>query len=136
MSQNIENLKVQLVKEKNKNEDKQNRGKSMDTKHSNIKSGNNIDGFNKSTTKKKRNRSQDKFSKTIDFSNQKKGKNTKKSNDKIDINERNNKTIDINVNINNIKIEKNRIDFNEDNNIKNNLENEITKDNNLNNLNA
>ena len=136
LSQNIENLKVQLVKEKNKNKDKQSRGKSMDTKHSNIHSGNDIKGFNNSTTKKKRNRSQDEFSKTIDFSNQKKGKNTKKSNDKIDINERNNKTIDINVNINNIKIEKNRIDFNEDNNIKNNLENEITKDNNLNNLNA
>ena len=156
LSQNIENLKVQLVKEKNKNKDKQNRGKSMDTKHSNIKYRNDINGINNSTTKKKRNRSQDKFNKTIDFSNQKKVRNTQKSNDKIDINERNNKTIDINernnktidinernnktidinVNINNIKMEENTINSNEDNNIKNNLEKEITKDNNLNNLNT
>ena len=123
LSQNIDNLKSQLEKEKkNKNKEMQTKGKSANkTVRSNnkIKYRNDSGGLSVTSSKKmKGNMSQDRFRKTSDFINRKKGIDNNKSIDK----KNNKKKINGNTkeknsnNINSIKADENKDNPNNNNN--------------------
>ena len=141
LSQSIDSLKSQLEKEKNKSKEIQTKGKSANkTFHSSnkIKYRNDSGGLSVTSSKKmKGNMSQDRFRKTNDFINRKKGIDKNKSKDKKSINK---KKITVNTkeknsnNINSIKAEENKDNPNNNNKyLLNDLIDPIISDINLNN---
>ena len=141
LSQSIDSLKSQLEKEKNKSKEIQTKGKSANkTFHSSnkIKYRNDSGGLSVTSSKKmKGNMSQDRFRKTNDFINRKKGIDKNKSKDKKSINK---KKITVNTkeknsnNINSIKAEENKDNPNNNNKyLLNDLIDPILSDINLNN---
>jgi CCR4-NOT transcription complex subunit 6 len=110
LSQNVDNLKIQLDKEKKKNNEINKRGKSSCKNFNNIyglKNKNENNSFSITTTKRDRYRSQERFRDTNDFINKKKKLNFNKNKDKdkenCEINN-NNKRKNV-INLNKIKIE-------------------------------
>ena len=102
LNQSLDSLKLQLIKEKTKNKEKKDRGKSTDRNHHIFK--NELKQFSLTTVKKRSNISQDKFRKLDGHDDHDKKHNMNRNENTIDIKEKNNKTIDVNLKINNIKI--------------------------------
>ena len=140
LSQNIDSLKSQLEKEKNKSKEIQTKGKSANKTFGNsnkIKLRNDSGGLSASSSKKmKGNMSQDRFRKTSNFINKKKGIDNNKSKDK----KNNKKKINGNAkgkssnNINSIKVDENKNKSNNNNNkdLLNDLIDPIISDNDIN----
>ena len=141
LSQNIDNLKSQLEKEKNKSKEVQTKGKSANKtvlSSNKIKHRNNSGGLSATSSKKmKGNISQGKFRKTSDFINRKKVIDNNKSKDRKSIKKKingNTKKKNSN-NINSIKVDEKKDNPNNNNNkdLLNDLIDPIISDINLNN---
>lgn len=133
LNQSLDNLKLQLNKEKTKNREYKDRCRSNERKYHNIK--NELNDFSLTTVKKRSNMSQDRLRKLNDFTNKEKKQNMNRNAKNDSIKEKKNKTIDINLKINDIKIEEkdNNNDSNEikktdiNDNINNNTDKEESK---------
>ena len=103
LNQSLDNLKLQLNKEKTKNREYKEKCRSNERKYHNIK--NELNDFSLTTVKKRSNMSQERLRKLNDFTNKEKKQNMNRNEKNDSIKDKKNKTVDINLKINDIKIE-------------------------------